>query len=199
MEGVFSMTNIKRPWVEGATCHVTARGNHRNDIFRDEEDFQYYLTVIEEALQYYAHFNYRIVSYCLMDNHVHLMIKTDTKPLWYLISRVHSIYTRYFNKKYNYIGHLFQDRYFSDIIEDDKQMLETSRYIHLNPVRAKMVEVPQEYKWSSYSMLIGEEDENFIHSSVILNYFKNDKRHELYKAFVEAKLKKSFKEEEETA
>lgn len=87
-----------RKWFEGAVYHITARGNHRNDIFRDDEDFQYYLGVVEEALLYYGHFNYKLVCYCLMDNHVHLMIKTDTKPLGYLISRIHSIYTKYFNK-----------------------------------------------------------------------------------------------------
>lgn len=193
------MTTKRRQWVEGGVYHITARGNHRNDIFRDEEDFQVYLTLIEESFFRYGNLNYKLASYCLMDNHVHLMIKVDTQPVGILISRVHSIYTRYFNKKYNYIGHLFQDRYFSELIEDDKQMLATSRYIHLNPIRAKMVEVPQEYKWSSYSMLIGEEVEKLIDSNIILNYFKNERRYELYKAFVEAKMKKVLKEEEETA
>ena len=138
------MATPKLIWYEGAIYHITTRGNHRNDIFRDEEDFKVYLTISEEALIYYSHINYKLVAYCLMDNHVHLMIKTDDKPLANLISRISSIYTRYFNKKYNYIGHLFQDRYYSELIKDDKQMLETSRYVHLNPVKAKMVEKPSE-------------------------------------------------------
>ncbi|WP_253198504.1 transposase [Clostridium gasigenes] len=134
------MTTPKREWYEGASYHITARGNHRNDIFIDEEDFKYYLKIIEEALLYYTNYNYGVIAYCLMDNHVHLMIKTDCMPPGKLISRINSIYTKYFNKKNNYIGHLFQDRYHSEIIADDKQMLETSRYVHLNPVKAKMVE-----------------------------------------------------------
>ena len=93
------MTTPQRVWYEGAAYHITARGNHRNDIFRDGEDFQYYLTVIEQALLYYGNHNYQLICYCLMDNHVHLMIKTDDKPLTNLISRISSIYTRYFNKR----------------------------------------------------------------------------------------------------
>ena len=127
----------KREWYEGAIYHVTVRGNRRNDIFRDKEDFEYYLNTIEEAMVYYIQFNYKTICYCLMDNHVHLMIKTDMEPLGKLMGRISASYTRYFNKKYNYIGHLFQDRYFSELIKSDEQMLETSRYIHLNPVRAK--------------------------------------------------------------
>ena len=183
------MTTAKRVWYEGAAYHITARGNHRNDIFRDDEDFQYYLTVIEEALLYYGINNYQLICYCLMDNHVHLMIKTDNKPLANLISRISSIYTKYFNKKYHYIGHLFQDRYYSELIEDDKQMLETSRYVHLNPVRAKMVEKPEEYKWSSYSMFIGKCPKKLVSAELILNYFKDKDKHKLYKEFVEYKLK----------
>lgn len=188
------MTTAKRVWYEGAAYHITARGNHRNDIFRDDEDFQYYLTVIGEALLYYGINNYQLICYCLMDNHVHLMIKTENKPLANLISRISSIYTKYFNKKYHYIGHLFQDRYYSELIEDDKQMLETSRYVHLNPVRANMVEVPKEYKWSSYTMFIGEKEEKLINADIVLKYFKYDNKHKLYQEFVESKIKENLQE-----
>lgn len=90
-----------------------------------------------------------------MDNHVHLMIKTDIEPLGKLMERISASYTRYFNKKYNYIGHLFQERYFSELIKSDRQMLEISKYIHLNPVKAKMVETAGAYIWSSYNIIIG--------------------------------------------
>ena len=139
------MTSEKRSWYEGATYHITARGHHRNDIFRDEEDFKIYLIILEEALLYFNNYNYEIIAYCLMDNHVHLLLKTGVEPPWRFIARVHSIYARYFNKKYNYLGTLFQGRYSAEIIENDTYMLETSRYIHLNPVKARMVETPDEY------------------------------------------------------
>ncbi|MGL5693745.1 MAG: ATP-binding protein [Peptostreptococcaceae bacterium] len=160
------MTTPKRTWYEGARYHITSRGNRRNDIYKDEEDFQVYLTILEEALQYYEKYNYKLISYCLMDNHIHLIIQTDIQPVGHLISRIHSIYTKYFNKKYNYIGHLFQDRYHLEIIESDAQLLETSRYVHLNPVKARIVEKPNEYKWSSYSMIM-EAKEKGIRNIVV--------------------------------
>lgn len=118
-----------------------------------------------------------------------MMIQTDKEPLKRFMARLNSMYTKYFNKKYNYIGHLFQARYFAEHIEDDSQLLETSRYIHLNPVKARMVEWPDQYKWSSYSALIGEKNEGIIDANVILKYFKYKRRYELYKEFVEKKLK----------
>lgn len=93
------------------------------------------------------------------------------------------------NKKYNYLGALFQGRYSAEIIENDTYMLETSRYIHLNPVKARMVETPDEYKWCSYLIYVGEQEENFINSKIILNYFQYDKRFKLYREFVYTKLK----------
>ena len=176
-------------WESGLTYHITTRGNRRNDIFRDEEDFQIYLSILENNLVYYSSLNYRLVSYCLMDNHVHLVIQTDKEPLKRFMARLNSMYTKYFNKKYNYIGHLFQARYFAEPIEDDIQLLEVSRYVHLNPVKARMVEWPDEYKWSSYSMLIGEKYAKLIDEDIILNYFQYERRFELYKEFVEKKLK----------
>lgn len=182
------MTSPKIKWHEEAIYHITTRGNHRNDIFRDEEDFQVYLTNIEDNMIYYSYLNYKLLAYCLMDNHVHLIIKTGTEPLTRLMRRVNSIYTRWFNKKYSYIGHLFQSKYFSEIIDGDKDLLEISRYVHLNPVKAKMVDIPKDYKWSSYGMLIGIKEEKIIDSDEILRYFKYEDRYKLYKQFVEEKL-----------
>jgi putative transposase len=129
----------KKECYNAAVYYVTVRGNRRNNIFRDKEDFEYYLNTIEESLFYYIQFNYKVICYCLMDNHVHLIIKTDIEPLGKLMGRISASFTRYFNKKYNYIGHLFQDRCFSELIKSDEQMLETSRYVHLNPVRANTI------------------------------------------------------------
>ncbi|KZL88578.1 transposase [Clostridium magnum] len=179
------MPTKKREWYPYASYHITARGNHRNDIFKDKEDFIYYLTLIKEAVEYYIYDKYEIISYCLMDNHVHILIKTGERHLGQFIGKINSKYAKYYNKKYNYIGHLFQDRYFSELIESDAQMLETSKYIHLNPVRAKMVEKPEDYEWSSYPMYIGNKKENLICSSYLLSYFNSENR-ELYKKYVEA-------------
>lgn len=132
-------------------------------------------------MEYYEN-KYYIIAYALMTNHVHLIIGTTDLDISNFIKRAHSRYAWNFNKKYKYIGHLFQDRYRSQLIEDDKYMLEVSRYVHLNPVRANMVNTPEEYKWSSYSTYIGETKEKLINSESILNYFNN---REEYKIFVE--------------
>lgn len=180
------MPTMKRKWYPGAAYHVTARGNHKDNIFKYRADFVYYLSLMRETLDYYMYDQYKVISYCLMSNHVHLLIKTREKPLGQFMCRLSSRYAKYYNKKYDYIGHLFQSRYFSEIIKSDAQMLETSRYIHLNPVNAKIVEKPEDYEWSSYSMYIGDEKEKLICSDLLLSYFKGDiQNRELYKKFVE--------------
>ena len=178
------MTNKKREWYPGAILHITARGNHRNDIFKDEEDFHVYCNFLECGIEYFKG-KFQICCYCLMDNHVHILIKTEDIHISNFIARVHSIYARYFNTKYKYIGHLYQDRYHTEIIEDDSQLLSTSRYIHLNPVRANMVENPEDYEWSSYKIYIGKEKEKLISSERIFLYFKKENKYNLYREFVQ--------------
>lgn len=181
------MTEKKRIWFPGASYHITARGNRRNDIFKDGEDFQVYITLMKEAMEYYKD-KYKLACFCIMDNHVHLLIQTTDLHLKEFITRVNSIYARYFNKKYKYIGHLYQDKYYSELIENDEQMLETSRYIHLNPVRARMVKRPEDYKWSSCNLLFNGEDSEIIDTSIILSYFRNSDPN-LYKEFVYEAIK----------
>ncbi|MEG0371489.1 MAG: transposase [Clostridium sp.] len=172
----------EREWYEGSTYHITARGNRRSDIFKDGEDFEIYLSHIDNAMAYYDG-EYNLIAYCLMDNHVHLLIETKQRHIKDFITRIHSMYAKYFNHKHNYVGHLFQDRYFTENIENDSQMLETSRYIHLNPVKAKMVTLPEEYKYSSYDMFIGLKKELRVNTSPILTHFKGNRTK--YKKFVQ--------------
>ena len=101
------MQTQKRTWYPGASYHITARGNHINDIFKDEEDFLHYLMLLNEALNYYKYNNYEIVCYCLIDNHVHLSLKTEEEPIGQFMCRLNSKYAKFYNKKYSYIGHLF--------------------------------------------------------------------------------------------
>lgn len=185
------MTTHSRVWYPNTSYHITARGNRRNDIFKDEEDFQIYLTLMENALEYFQN-KFNIVCYCLMDNHIHIMIETKDMHYKDYITRVNSIYARFFNHKYHYIGHLYQDRYFSELIETDSHAMDTSRYIHLNPVKAKMVIMPEQHKWGSYSMYIGKEREKIISSERILNYFSN---REAYKTFVEQGINHKYDKE----
>ena len=93
--------------------------------------------------------------YCLMRNHFHLQIETGAINISQVMKRINMLYAIYFNKKYNFVGHLFQDRYCAELIETTPYDLEISRYIHLNPVRASIVERPDFYQWSRLSSLYG--------------------------------------------
>lgn len=185
------MVRKQRIWFPGVSYHITCRGNYRNDIFKDEEDFLVYLTFVEEAKNEYS---FMLITYCLMTNHVHLQIKTKETDTGKIMKKINQSYAIYFNNKYNYIGHLFQGRNFAELIENDEQMLSTSRYIHLNPVKAKMVTKPTDYEWSSYSMYIGEKNEKNIDSRITLYRFKEESR-KLYKEYVESSIIMNLMEE----
>jgi len=178
------MARKKRIWYPGAIYHIMCRGNHRHEIFRDGEDYQVYLTTLMEAKKMYK---YNLYSYCLMTNHVHLQIETSDIDIGTVMKFINMNYAIYFNKKYKFVGHLFQGRYRSELIEKDAYNLEISRYIHLNPVKAKMVEHPLEYEWSSYHNFFGKQQKELVTTEKILNYF-NGNDPILYKQYVEYNL-----------
>lgn len=122
--------------------------------------------------------------YCLMSNHVHLQIATDDTEIWTIMKKINWSYSKYFNKKYDKVGHLFQNRYYSVIIEDDAYLLQTSKYIHLNPVKAGIVDQPIKYPWSSYGVYMGVYKNSLIHEDDTLVYFQYDRS--LYKEYVES-------------
>ncbi|MCB2293919.1 transposase [Clostridium algoriphilum] len=180
------MVRKKSDWYPGSIHHITCRGNRRSDLFKAEEDYIIFLAIVKEVMEKLP---FELYSYCLMTNHIHLQIKTLDDSISQIMKRINQIYAQYFNKTYNYIGHLFQDRYHSEVIETDEQLLSTSRYIHLNPVRANMVKNPEEYPWSSYKIYVGEEKEKLIASERIFLYFKEENKHKLYRDFVESNIK----------
>lgn len=178
------MARKKRVWYPGAVYHITNRGNRRSDIFRDEEDYQVYLDNLRQVKKRYP---FEIYSYCLMTNHIHLQIETFDVEIWHIMKDINQYYTKYFNNKYSLIGHLFQGRYKSEVIEDNAHNIQTSRYIHLNPVSASMVELPIDYKWSSYDIYMGKREDELVNDKKILSYFNNCSR-DLYKNYVESKI-----------
>jgi putative transposase len=180
------MVRKKCDWYPGSMHHITCRGNRRSDLFKGEEDYLIFLAIVKEVMKILP---FEVYSYCLMTNHVHLQIKTLDDNISQIMKKINQRYAQYFNKAYNYIGHLFQDRYHSEVIETDEQSMSTSRYIHLNPVRANMVENAEDYKWSSYKMYIGEEEEKLISSEKILLYFKAENKYRSYRYFVESAIK----------
>ena len=176
------MPRKKREWYPGAIYHVMNRGNRRTDLFFCDHDYEMYLKYLEVSVK---RFGLKLLGYCLMTNHVHLQIETSDVPLWFPLQYVNLNYTKYFNKKYNYVGHLFQGRYTSVCIEDDAQLLQTSRYIHLNPVKANMTRTPDVYRWSSCAVYYDQITDSMVHTEKILRMFQPYSAQQ-YKAFVEA-------------
>ena len=135
---------------ESATSfyHVMMRGNNREYIFSREDQKKRFMDSLRteaatEAIQ--------IVAWCLMDNHVHLVLKGELSELTQAIKRINTKYAMGFNGHENRIGHVFQDRFKSEVIEDDNHLLAAIRYVHNNPVKARMTELAGAYPWSSYS------------------------------------------------
>ena len=158
-----------------------ARGNYRQNIFKDNEDFQVFLVLMQDAK---AKYGFKLHAYCLMTNHYHLLLETEQMEIWKIMKRINQIYAAYYNGKYQLTGHLFQGRYKSCLVENDSYFLQTSRYIHLNPVKAKMVSCAELYLWSSYCTLIGMKQEMFVEVKKTHAYFKAP-QNLAYRNFVE--------------
>ena len=122
-----------------------------------------------------------------MTNHVHLQVETSDAPIWKMMKQLNMMFAIFFNKKYSFVGYLFQGRYRAELIETDAYNLEISRYIHLNPVVANMVEPPLDYPWSSYQDFLGHRKDKLVSPEKILAYFPN---HDpaLYQRFVEQSI-----------
>jgi len=177
----------------GAFYHVTSRGNEKGPVFRtdgDREKFLGYLQLAHKRLQVI------ILVYCCMENHFHLFLQTPGGNLSKIMHFINSAYTAYFNKIHERVGHLFQGRYKAILVDADDYAQELSRYIHLNPVRAKITELPEQYQWSSYREYIGlRETPVWLHPEFVLRYYGSaeDKASSQYAAFVRAALKKPTK------
>jgi len=170
---------------EGAVYHVASRGNEKKDIFETSRDR-------EKLLEYIGHANEKlglsVHAYSLMDNHYHMVVETPQANLSRCMQLVNSSYTAYFNAKKDRVGHLFQGRYKAILVEKDRYMKELSRYIHLNPVRAKLSKKPEDYPWSSYRYYIdkGEKIPPFMNVGFTLSLFEGNA--ERYRSFVEEGL-----------
>lgn len=136
----------------GALYHVTSRGDRREVIYEDDDDRLAFLSVLERVCGTY---NWVCHAYCLMDNHYHLLIETPDSNLSKGMRQLNGMYTQTFNRMNNRVGHVFQGRYKAILVEKDSYLLELSRYIVLNPVRANMVRSAIEWPWSSYRSTVG--------------------------------------------
>jgi putative transposase len=168
---------------EGAFYHVITRGNQRQKIFRDDDDYGKYLEVLAG---YKDRYQYRLYAYVLMGNHVHLLVETGAVPLSKILQGINQSYTGWFNRKYGTVGHLFQGRYKAILCDRDSYLLSLVKYIHLNPVRARLVKTPKEYRWSSHWLYLRTTDRSIVEEDRVLRLFSEDKKtaRRLYGAFI---------------
>jgi putative transposase len=156
----------------GALYHITSRGNKKENIFISDADRVLFLTILEEVCNRCCWICY---SYCLMNNHYHLLIETPEGNISKGMRLLNGMYTQQFNRLHSRVGHVFQGRFKGILVEKENYLLELSRYIVLNPVRANMAATAFDWEWSSYRATICEEQSpNWLSSNQILALFSSD-------------------------
>ncbi len=177
----------------GEFYHIYNRGNAKNDIFINDEDFKFFLLRLRQNLfpdedsnnriQHLPKGSFSLISYCLMPNHFHFIIKQNSEiPTSKLILKVCTSYSKYFNKKYERVGHVFQDRFKQVHINDNSYLIWLVAYVHQNPKVTGLIKNLKDYPWSSYRDFLGERGDNLCDKEIILSQFKNIKD---FESFVE--------------
>ena len=178
------MPRRPRIHIPGAFYHVTLRGNHRGAIFYSIDDRRLLGRIVATTLR---HFPARVHAYCWMSNHIHLLIQAGDMPLGRVIHRVASRYARVVQTRLATTGHLFERRYHAVLVDADAYLLTLVRYIHLNPVRAGVVERIGDYPWSSHHDYIGTRSQPWVTTDFTLAMFAAHRPRAVarYRAFVE--------------
>lgn len=175
----------RRPRIEfpGALYHVIARGNNRAAIFRDDADRAAYLA---RLARYQRETACLVHAYVLMPNHVHLLLESRETPLSLIMQRLQQTYTQYFNRRHRRIGHVFQGRYKAILCDRDAYLLELIRYLHLNPVRAGLVQDPADFPWTSHRVYLGQARSPIAVETTSLGLLSPDvgRARRLYRQFV---------------
>ena len=169
--------------------HIVCRGNNQRRIFRSSRDCRKFLKILEQVKK---EFPFYLYSYNLIPNHYHLEIETIKTPISKIMHRINFLYVNYFHRRHKTSGHLFQDRFYSSVINKEAYLWEGSRYIDLNAVRAGLVKKPEDYPWSSYSIYCQKDyQERLIDRDRFLKYGGNnlEKSRLAYLEFVNEGLK----------
>lgn len=166
------MARKPRIYFPGAVYHVMLRGNDGMRIFFLDKDRDYFLFLCEEGVKRYQ---YEIHGYCLMGNHVHILLRIGNVSLSKVIQNISFRYTRWINKREKRIGHLFQGRYKAILVDGESYLLELIRYIHLNPVRARLVDNIDDYRWSSHHVYLGREESRWLSTNFVLSCFSDER------------------------
>jgi REP-associated tyrosine transposase len=144
-----------RMQIAGGIYHITARGNAREEIYRDEVDYLAFLRIFATTVR---RFRWLCHSFCLIPNHYHVLLETPEPNLANGMRMLNRWFAEHFNKRHDRVGHVFQGPYRDVLVETDAHLLEVFRYIALNPVRAGLAEEPGDWAWSSYAALAGRDE-----------------------------------------
>src|SRR3972149_3872162 len=170
--------------------HILTRGNNRQDVFQEEEDFKKYMELL---LRYKKKYKFKLYHYVLMTNHVHLVLEPTERGggLAEIMKGINLSYAQHYKRKYKHIGHFWQDRYKSIIISKDDYLLACGSYVELNPVRAGIVKDPRDYKWSSYNAYAYGKGDSLVDEHLIYKDLSKDEtqRRKKYREFVKGMLK----------
>ncbi|HYF81779.1 MAG TPA: transposase [Clostridia bacterium] len=160
--------------------HIMLRGINKQDIFEDEEDVE---RLLETIKKYKEVSEFEIFAYCIMSNHIHMLIRETEESISNIIKRISSSYVFWYNKKYERCGHMFQERFRSEAVESDEYFLSVLRYIHQNPVKAGIVKDIHDYKWNSYKEYIGKTE--IVDVDFALDMYSSDRKRaiELFQNF----------------
>ncbi len=178
---------MARAWrieYEGALYHVFSRGNEKQNIVIDDDDRELFLATVGEMVE---RFEIDLFAYVLMDNHYHLLLRTNRANLCRSMQWFGATYTKRFNLRRHRSGHLFQGRFKNMLVQNDAYLLQLTYYIHRNPLRAGMVKQTADYKWSSYrAYAYGKRHQNWLKIDEILSQFMNVKdRHQVYRGNIQ--------------
>ncbi len=171
----------RKPRVLSSTgiYHIILRSVNQHIIFEDDSDYLKFLFVLSDCVKKY---DSQIYAYCLMDNHIHLLLHSSPDDLPSFFQSLGTRFVRWYNNKYSRSGHLFQERFYSVSIENDNAFLSALVYIHNNPVKANICRYPSEYRWSSFNAYYGAKDllvnVSFAHSIIgskeaLLHFFSH--------------------------
>ena len=164
------MPRLPRQKSESGIYHIMLRGINQQVIFEDDED---YCKLVKTLENYKAVSGYKVFAYCLMSNHIHILIKVEKEDLDLIMKRIAGSYVYWCNRKYYRKGHLFQDRFKSEPIEDNSYFLTVIRYIHQNPLKAGLAKNIDDYRFSSYNDYVDEESE-IVDFDYALSLMKKD-------------------------
>jgi len=178
------MARKPRVHLPGGYYHVMMRGNAGCDLFFSDADRSRFLLLLQEGIERYGH---RVHAFCLMTNHVHLLIQVGEVPLSRIIQNLGFRYTRYINSRKQKLGHLFQGRYKAILVEADTYLLELVRYVHLNPVRAGLSKAASDFDWSSHHAYTGKVMVPWLYTQEVLARFAEDESRakQLFQFFTE--------------